>query len=376
MLVDKRLAEYGGGLRRAMDTLSNFVPFLRKRRKGLLAALVLLILETGTSLAQPWPLALALDYVLKGKKQLPDFWPAVLSDPAVLLAGIAFLLVAISTASRVFSSYRRYTLNRLGQETVFDMREALYRKVHALGLDYHGKRRTGDTITRVASDVKEVRSLLVDSIVEIGSSFAILIGMLVIMLWMSWQLTLLALLTVPFLFLAVRRYRSALIERMRTVRTREGAVASVIQESITGIRAVKLFGREEYEMERFREESRESMRASVDSARIEAKFSVMLGLVAGFGAALILYVGARQVLSNVLSVGQLTVFVAYLALFLSPLWSLSRQANQIGTSLVSGERIAELLSAEPTVKDDPDARPAPRLEGRITFEERQLRLRR
>ncbi len=363
------MAEYGAGFRRTRDTLSNFVPFLRSRRKGLLVALVLLILETGTSLAQPWPLALALDYVLKGKKQLPDFWPDFLSDPALLLGGIAFLLVIISTASRVFSSYRRYTLNRLGQETVFDMREALYKKVHALGLDYHGKRRTGDTITRVASDVKEVRSLLVDSIVEIGSSFAILIGMLVIMLLMSWQLTLLALLVVPFLFLAVRRYRSALIERMRTVRTREGAIASVIQESITGIRAVKLFGREEYEMERFRNESRESLKASVDSAKIEAKFSVMLGTVAGLGAALILYVAARQVLAGVLSVGQLTVFVAYLGLFLSPLWSLSRQANQIGTSLVSGERIAELLSAEPTVKDAPDARPAPRFDGRVSFED-------
>src|SRR5205085_1890582 len=102
-------------------------------------------------------------------------------------------------------------------------------------------RRTGDTITCVASDVKEVRTLLVDSIVEVGSSFLVLLGMLVVMLWLSWQLTLLALVTIPFLFLAVRRYRQALIERMRVVRAREGAIASVIQESITGIRAVKIF---------------------------------------------------------------------------------------------------------------------------------------
>src|SRR5215204_6460815 len=135
-------------------------------------------------------------------------------------------------------------LARLGQETVFDMRDALYRKVHDLGLDYHGARRTGDTITRVTSDVKEVRSLLVDSVVEVGSSFLILIGMLVVMLWMSPSLTALALVTVPFLFLAVRRYRQALIERMRVVRAKEGAIASVIQEAVTGIRAVKIFARE------------------------------------------------------------------------------------------------------------------------------------
>src|SRR5215212_3876810 len=144
---------------------------------------------------------------------------------------------------RTVTAFRRYLLSKLGQETVFDMRDALYRKVHSLALDYHGARRTGDTITRVTSDVKEVRSLLVDSVVEVGSSFLILIGMLVVMLWMSPSLTALALVTVPFLFLAVRRYRQALIERMRVVRAKEGAIASVIQEAVTGIRAVKIFAR-------------------------------------------------------------------------------------------------------------------------------------
>ena len=365
----KKFIELRASLRRLGETLSSFTPFLRTRRRGLLLALVVLLAETATSLAQPWPLALALDYVLNENKELPSFWPASLSGEALLLAGIAFLLVFITTASRGLTSFRRYLLQKLGQETVFDMRGALYEKVHELGLDYHGKKRTGDTITRVTSDVKEVRTLLVDSIVEVGSSFFILLGMLVVMMWMSPQLTLLSLVTVPFLFLAVRRYRSALVERMRVVRAKEGAIASVIQEAITGIRAVKIFGREEDELERFRTESEESLRASVDSSLIEAKFSIVLGIVGGFGTALVLYLGALQVLSGALSVGQLTVFVAYLGLFLSPLWALSRQANQIGKSLVSGERIIELLNAEPSVKESPDARPAPAFEGRVTFED-------
>jgi ATP-binding cassette, subfamily B, bacterial len=365
----KRFIELRAGLRRLGETLSSFTPFLRTRRRGLLLALVVLLAETATSLAQPWPLALALDYVLNENKELPSFWPGSLSGEALLLAGVAFLLVFITMASRGLTSFRRYLLQKLGQETVFDMRGALYEKVHELGLDYHGKKRTGDTITRVTSDVKEVRTLLVDSIVEVGSSFFILLGMLVVMLWMSPQLTLLSLLTVPFLFLAVRRYRSALVERMRVVRAKEGAIASVIQEAITGIRAVKIFGREEDELERFRTESEESLRASVDSSLIEAKFSIVLGIVGGIGTALVLYLGALQVLSGALSVGQLTVFVAYLGLFLSPLWALSRQANQIGKSLVSGERIIELLNAEPSVKEFPDARPAPAFEGHVTFED-------
>ena len=359
--------EATAGLRRLRGALSHFVPFLAPRKGGLLLALGLLLLETLTSLAQPWPLALILDYVVakEGGRELPDFYPSV----EVLLVGIVALLVVITAASRGVSAFRRYLLSRLGQETVFDMRDALYRKVHDLGLDYHGARRTGDTITRVTSDVKEVRSLLVDSVVEVGSSFMILIGMLVVMLWMSPSLTGLALLTVPFLFLAVRRYRQALIERMRVVRAKEGAIASVIQEAITGIRAVKIFARESDEIGRFRKESKESLNASVDSSLIEAKFSILLGLVGGVGTALVLYFGTRQVLAGTLSVGGLTVFVSYLGLFLSPLWALSRQVNQIGKSLVSGERIIELLSAEPTVKDSPDARPAPPLAGRVTFED-------
>ncbi len=360
----ERYAKAVKGLRRTRTALSHFAPFLAPRKKGLLLALGLLLLETVTSLAQPWPLALILNYVI-----LDYELPFLAFGKETLLAGIVVLLVVISMASRGVAAFRRYLLSKLGQETVFDMRDALYRKVHALGLDCHGKKRTGDTITRVTSDVKEVRSLLVDSVVEVGSSFLILIGMLFVMVWLNWQLTLLALLTVPFLFLSVRRYRKALIERMRVVRTKEGAIASVIQEAITGIRAVKIFGRERDEMSRFRKESQESLRASVASSLIEAKFSILLGLVGGAGTALVVYFGTRQVLSGALRPGDLTVFVAYLGLFLSPLWALSRQVNQIGKSLVSGERIIELLSAEPSVKDAPDARSAPPFEGQVAFED-------
>ena len=143
---------------------------------------------------------------------------------------------------------------------------------------------------------------------------------------------------------------------------------------MTGIRAVKIFGREDDELERFRTESEDSLRASVDSSLIEARFSIVLGVVGGVGTALVLYFASLQVLSGALSVGQLTVFIAYLGLFLSPLWALSRQANQIGKSLVSGERIIELLNAEPSVKESPDALRAPPSRTRH-LRGRQLRLR-
>jgi ATP-binding cassette subfamily B protein len=362
--VGSRADRLRGDLRRTQQALSHFTPFLRARRRGLSAALLLLILETFANLAQPWPLKIVLDYVIGGEEL-----PVVEPDAGLLLVVVAGLAVAIAVATRGLAAMRRFLLNKLGQETVFDLRNALYRKVHELGLDYHGRRRTGDTITRLTDDVREVRTLLVDSIVEIGSAALILTGMLVVMFILNWHLTLVALITVPFLALAVHRYRRALIERMRVVRRREGAIASVVQEAVTGIRAVKLFGREEDELGRFREESSGSLKAGVESSLIEAKFSWMVGVVAGIGTAAVLYVGTRQVLAGNMTAGDLIVFITYLGSVYTPLWTMSRQVNQIGKALVSGERIVEVLETGAAVKDAPDAVPMPRTEGRVTFED-------
>jgi ATP-binding cassette subfamily B protein len=343
--------------------LAHFVPFLKTRRRGLSLALFLLLLETVANLAQPWPLKLILDNVIGGEPL-----PVVSFEPGVLLVIVVVIAVVIAVATRGLAAVRRFLLNKLGQETVFDLRNALYRKVHELGLDYHGRQRTGDTITRVTDDVREVRTLMVDSVVEVGSALLILVGMLVVMFILDWQLTLVVLATVPFLGLAVHRYRRSLIERMRVVRTREGAIASVVQEAITGIRAVKLFGRERDELERFEEESSGSLRAGVDSSLIEAKFSWVVGIVAGIGTAAVLYVGTRKAMAGAITPGDLIVFITYLGSVYTPLWTLSRQVNQIGKALVSGERIVEVLDSEASVKDAPDARPMPRVEGRVAFE--------
>src|ERR671920_759039 len=117
------------GLRRFGTALSHFVPFLRPRKSGLFLALVLLLLETATSLAQPWPLALILDYVIGAEPGTAT--PPLPVSGQVLLVGIVVLLVVISSASRTVTAFRRYLLSKLGQETVFDMRDALYRKVHS-----------------------------------------------------------------------------------------------------------------------------------------------------------------------------------------------------------------------------------------------------
>ena len=320
-----------------------------------------------TSLAQPWPLALTIDYVLTDNKPLPEAVPAPLEDKATLLAGIAFLIVLIFTVNRSVASFRRYLLQKLGQETVFDMREALYAKVHALGLDYHGKKRTGDTITRVTSDVKEVRTMLVDSVVEVFSSVMILLGMLVVMLWLDWQLTLLALVTVPFLFLAVKRYRQALVQRMRIVRTREGAIASVMQEAIIGIRAVKLFAREDDEMERFRKESWESLgpawRAR-NRGEVQHRARNRRGPWYGAGGLLRGEAGPvrRPLFGRSYRLRSLPGSVSLAPVGPEPAGQPDRHFTRLGRAH------HRPLERGADVKDLPGARPAPEFEGRVTFE--------
>ena len=308
--------------------------------------------------------------MLTDNKPLPEALPAPLADKALLLAGIAFLIVLIFTVTRSVASFRRYLLQKLGQETVFDMREALYAKVHALGLDYHGKKRTGDTITRVTSDVKEVRTMLVDSVVEVFSSVMILIGMLVVMLWLDWQLTLLALVTVPFLFLAVSRYRQ--VARAADAHSQDEGGRHRQRHAgghnrHKGRQALRPRGRRDGALQDGEQGVPRGQRGQRDDrGEVQHRARDRRGPRHGAGRVLRGEAGPRPAPSP-----WATLRSSWPTSPCSsrPLWALSRQVNQIGTSLVSGERIIELLNAEPTVKDLPGARPAPAFDGRVTFED-------
>ena len=176
----------------------------------------------------------------------------------------------------------------------------------------------------------------------------------------------------PVLFAVVYSYTRRIKKASREVRKKEGEIVSVIQEVLTSIRVVKAFAREEYEQQRLEEESLESVEIALRARGLKAKLSPLVEIIVAVGTSMVLWFGARMVLSGGLSGGSLIVFMFYLGKMYKPMQDLSKMTDAYSKAAVGYERIREILETNHEIKDLPGARPAPALKGRIEFENVQF----
>jgi subfamily B ATP-binding cassette protein MsbA len=188
------------------------------------------------------------------------------------------------------------------------------------------------------------------------------------MFFINWQFTLIALSVAPPLFAVVYRYTRLIKKASREVRKKEGEIVSVIQEVLSSIRVVKAFAREEYEQRRLEEESLESIEAALKARSLKAKLVPIVDIIVAAGTALVLWFGARLVMSGALTSGSLVLFIWYLGKMYKPMQELSKMTDAWSKASVGYERIREVLETEGAVMDLPNARRAPRFKGKIEFE--------
>jgi ATP-binding cassette subfamily B protein len=191
--------------------------------------------------------------------------------------------------------------------------------------------------------------------------------MLVIMLALNWKLGLLAAVSAPLIWATSMHYRARIRNLERNVREKEGDIASLAQETISSIRVVKTFGGKA-ETRRFEHESGEMLEAGLRVARLEARFSWTLSVITALALALLVIVGANQVLAGAITAGTLVVFIQYLRDIQGPLTTLSRLSTRVAKAMVRANRINEVLSERPAVQELPGARVAERFRGHIRFE--------
>jgi subfamily B ATP-binding cassette protein MsbA len=171
----------------------------------------------------------------------------------------------------------------------------------------------------------------------------------------------------PGLFWVVYHYTHRIKQASRAVRRKEGEVVSVLEEVLSSIRVVKAFAREDYEQERFEKESRESVERALKARTLKAKLAPLVEVIVACGTCLVLWWGARLVMSGALTSGDLLVFLLYLGKMYKPMRELSKMTDTISKASVGWERIREVLENEMQVRDLPGAKPAPRLKGNIEF---------
>jgi subfamily B ATP-binding cassette protein MsbA len=223
-------------------------------------------------------------------------------------------------------------------------------------------------ISRVTSDIDAIQSLISSVLLDMIADVLMLVGMLVIMVYLSWQFTLIALLVTPALFIVVYRYTRRIKKASRAVRRKEGEVVSVLEEVLSSIRVVKAFTREDYEQRRFEQQSLESVEMALAARSIKAKLAPVVQVIVAVGTCLVLWYGARLVMTGVLTSGALLVFLLYLGKMYKPMRDLSKMTDSISKAGVGWERIREVLETDMQVRNAPGARPAPPFKGRIEFD--------
>src|SRR5213079_1643913 len=255
-------------------------------------------------------------------------------------------------------------LARGGRRLGYAMRVTLYSHLQQLPLAFHNRRRTGDMLRRVTSDVEQVETFIIASLSDIAGSVLILIGTLAFLFFHSWQVMVLAVVVVPVLSLIATYFSQRITATARLQRAREADLTSAAQELLTSIPVVKAFGQSDYEQQRFEEGSQKAMAAALDSAGLEARFSWVFHVLEAVSISAVVWLGMWLVGRGAFSVGTLVLFILHM---FKPTRKLIKQWATIGKVRASVERDAEVLVRRPSVRDMPWAVEAPPFQGELEF---------
>ncbi len=345
---------------------------LRPHAKLLTFGVAAVLLEGMASLAEPWPLKIVLDNVLKSKPghgPLNQLIQSFADDKLALLRFASLSLLAIAAVGAIFSYTEKYITASLGQWIMHDLRRKLYSRIQRLSLGFHSQKKTGDLISRLTSDIDAIQSFITSGVLGVLINGLTLAGMIAVMLCLSPQFTVIALSVAPLLFIVVFHYTRRIKKATREVRQKEGEMASVIQEVLSSMHVVRAFAREDYEQRRLAEVSRQSVDIALQARSLKVKLSPMIDMIIAAGTCLVLWFGGRMALAGALSAGSLVLFIWYLGRMYKPMRELAKMADAYTKAAVGYERIREVLESNHEVRDLPGARRAPSLRGKIELQD-------
>lgn len=345
---------------------------LRPHVGALIIGLLAVAGEGTANLLQPWPLKIVLDDVLRSHESHAWVmrWMHTLIgvDKLAMLRFACLAVLAIAALDAIASYFEKYLTTSVGQWISYDLRRKVYSHIQKLSLAFHDQERTGDLISRVTNDIDAIQSFITQGLLGILINLITLLGMVGVMFYLDWRFTLIALSVAPLLFAVVYSYTRRIKKASRAVRKKEGEITSVVEEVLSSIRVVKAFAREDYEVKRLEEESLEEVELALRARSLKAKLTPIVDLIVAVGTCLVLWFGARLVLSGSLSPGAMVVFILYLGKMYKPMQELSKMTDTYSKAAIGYERIQEVLETDKEVKDSRRAIHAPRFRGGIEFD--------
>ena len=298
------------------------------------------------------------------------FWQALWHPPSALIAelrALAGIIVAIALIGGVFGLVTRIEQTRLSQKVVRRLRSRLYSTLQRLSFGYYDRNVSGQIINRVTGDVRNVQRFLTNSLLYMFECILRLVGYGAMMIYINWKLTVLSLLPTPMVVLLMLYMGRRLRPAFRATREAEDGMITVLQENIAGVRVVKAFGRQDYEVERFGSTNREVYGRTVQVASLFAFFIPTIRLIASFSLILMYAYAAWLMIQGQLGVGDLVLFAAALTMIVESVRGLAQTSNIFQEAMASGERVFEILDARSEVEEKPHARSLPDGRGEVVF---------
>ncbi|MCF6256311.1 MAG: ABC transporter ATP-binding protein/permease [Gammaproteobacteria bacterium] len=331
----------------------------------LTGSFIALLCEILFVIAAPWPLKFLIDHLIIQDPSAGD----VLSNPEILLILSAVAVVVIAGLKALASYFHTIGFALIGSRVLATVRQDLYQHLQTLSLSFHTKNKSGDLITRVINDLGIVKDVMINTVLPLFGSLVLLVSMFGIIFWLHWQLALIALAVIPLFGLAASYLGKRIQKASRKQRYQEGAMASTAAESIASIKTVQALSLDNKFAHSFGVNNRKDLHHSVRAKRFSALLTGTVGILIGVVTALVLWFGARLVLNNELSPGELLVILAYLKSAFKPVRKFSKQVSRLAKAATSGERVLDIFEQTPDICDLPHAQPAPPLQGHIRFEQ-------
>ena len=312
---------------------------------SLLATLV----YSAAIVANPWLIQRAVDSVVP-----------VTSQSTSALTTAAILLVVNALVGYGANYLHLITLSRMGQDLLFDLRTATFNHLQRLSISFFDSTEVGNTMSRVQNDVQQLQEFLAIFVLMLGD-LVVVVGIVIAMFLMDWQLALITLSAIPLLFIMAivwQRYAWRSFMRVRRVMA---SVNGALQENISGVRVIQSLGRQGQNLREFDDLNSRYLDSSLRASRLSSALNPTVEILNAATTGLVIIFGGMMVLDGEMAVGVLVAFALYIQRFFDPIRGVTMQYGQLQRAMTSGQHIFEILDTEPRIVDSPGAVPLPEL---------------
>ncbi len=342
-----------------MPTFRRLLGFLRPHRRALWGSLIFAWAAMGMTVLIPWLIGETVNAIQDGNK--PDILPLV----GVIL-GAAVLRLGLTMVRRVIAG-------KVSLAVEFDLRQKIYGHLMRLELGFFDTQQTGQLMSRATVDLGAIRFFLGYGLIFFSQSLLTVLLAGTVMFFINPWLTVIALLPAPLVVLTAVRYSRQSRPAMQEVQQRIAELTAEAEENVTGIRVVKAFGQEDYQLLRFQGAVSRLFDQSIKSTRIQAFFSPLIGALPQIGTALVLLIGGNAVLNGTMNIGEFTAFYTYMILLSSPLRMVGMALGMAQRAVAAGNRYFEILDRDPEIVSPDDAPPLPAGGGAVSMKSVSMR---